>query len=85
MNLPSEQAMVQAAEGLTSRAKESQRIAALEAEIARLKKAPVTTYANGAASGDGTRVTSDNIHGLWMGGKVSDATYRNFRKTGQIS
>ena len=85
MNLPSVAAMEQAAVAQTQRGAEQGRIKALEEEVARLKKAPATTYASGAVSGDGMRPTADNIDVLYGQGKVSDAVYKTFLRTGQIN
>ena len=85
MNLPSLAAMEQAAQAATQRGAERGRIAELEAEVAKLKKTPATSYASGAVGADGTRPTADNIDVLYGQGKVSDAVYRTFLRTGQIN
>src|SRR3990167_5808022 len=85
MHLSSPRAMAQAAEAMTQQGKVDSELAALRAEVARLKKAPAQSFANGVVSGDGTRLTSDNIDVLYAQGKVSDATYKAFLRTGRTN
>lgn len=87
MNLPTPEAMIAAAQQASGQSKADARVAALEAEIAKLKKAsvPAQTFASGTVGGDGGRITKDNIDGLYMKDpeRYGDV-YRKFLRTSQI-
>lgn len=84
IDLPSREAMIYTARAQGQQGQVSAELASLRAEVARLKKAPAQTYANGAVSGDGASATADNIDALWLQGKVSDERYRKWVNTRQL-
>jgi len=87
MDLPSPEAMRQAASQATASGKRDAEIAALKAEVERLKKSsvPAQSYANPTGNADGERPTKDNIDGLYLKNPERyGATYRRFLQTGQL-
>lgn len=86
-HLPSPEAMIAAAKQATAQNTQAAEVAALKAELAALKKGsvPAQTFASGAVSGDGARVTADNIDAMYLKdpSRYGEA-YRLFLRTGQI-
>jgi hypothetical protein len=87
MNLPTPDAMKEAAKAATAQNTLASEVEKLRAEIAALKKGnvPAQAFASGAVSGDGAKLTADNIDAMYLKDPVRyGEAYRIFLRTGQI-